>query len=59
MSASCPRCRGLLLYEQLEFHGRYNAYCINCAWRYNPPIVEAPRKGTAYLPVVVDMGRKS
>lgn len=56
---TCPRCiKGCLAYEQVEWRGRYQARCIQCGWAYNPPLVEDARKGTAYLPVVVDMGRK-
>lgn len=55
---TCPRCSGLILYEQLEFHGRYHPYCLMCGWRYQKPLVEDTSKGTAYLPVVVDMGRR-
>lgn len=52
----CPRCiTGCLTYEQLEFHGRYHAYCINCAWRYAKPLVEDVSKGTPYLPVVTEI----
>lgn len=54
----CPRCNGLLLLEQLEWHGRYNAFCLLCGWRYAKPLVpDAISKGTAVLPVVVDVGK--
>lgn len=54
----CPRCSGLLLLEQLEWHGRYHPYCLQCGWAYNPPIVEDKiSTGTAVLPVVVAVGK--